>query len=103
MRNDPVGRSTSSVGIGSGYDDGEFLHQRGFGGTEPRSILGPLQLNGNQIISGVGPDVGDAVGELARALGSEECSGELLAAVSAELDPHGVDLQVRLRTSQRGN
>src|ERR1700727_912903 len=26
MLNDPAGRSTSSVGMGSGYDDGEVLH-----------------------------------------------------------------------------
>ena len=52
---------------------------------------------------GVGPDVGDAVGEFDGALWPEECSGELLAAVSAELDTHRVDLEIGLRTRQRGN
>src|ERR1700744_6604174 len=103
MRNDPAGRSTSSVGMGSGYDDGEVLHQRGFRGTEPRGILRPFQVNGDQILTRVGPDVGDAVGEFTRALGTEECSGELLTAVPAELDAHRVGLEVRLRTRQRGN
>src|SRR5271155_2030240 len=102
MRNDPDGRSTSSVGMGSAYDDGEVLHQRGFRGTEPRRILRPFQMNGDQISTRVGPDVGDAVSELQGALGSEECSGELLAAVSAELDAHSVDLEVGFRTRQRG-
>ena len=36
--------------MGSGYDHGEVLHQRGFRGTEPRGILRPFQVNGDQII-----------------------------------------------------
>src|ERR1700761_8379072 len=103
MRNDPAGRSTSSVGMGSGYDDGEVLHHRGFRGTEPCSIRWPFQVDGDQILTRVGPDVGDAVGELTRPLRSEERSDELLAAVAAELDAYRVDLEVDFRTCQRGN
>jgi len=77
--------------------------KRGLRGPEPRRILRPFQVNGDQIFIGVGPDVGDAVGEFDGALWPEECSGELLAAVSAELDPHRVDLEIGLRTRQRGN
>src|SRR3984957_5371814 len=103
MRNDPDGRATRWGGMGSGYDDGEVLHQRGFRGTEPRRILRPFQVNGDQIFIGVGTDVGDAIGEFDGARWPEECSGELLAAVSAELDTHRVDLEIGLRTRQRGN
>src|SRR6202020_2090821 len=48
-------------------------------------------------------DVGDAVGEFDGALWPDECSGELLAAVSAELDTYRVEVKVGLRTRQRGN
>src|ERR1700691_5909232 len=97
MRNDPDGSSTNSVGMASRYDHREVLHQRGFRGVDPRRVCWPLQMNGDELFVGVGPDVGDAVGEIKSARRSEECPGQLLAAVAAEFGARGVDLQVGLR------
>jgi hypothetical protein len=50
--------------MSSGYDDREFLHQRGFRRAEPRGVFRPFHVDGDQVLGGVGPDVGEPVGEL---------------------------------------
>jgi hypothetical protein len=57
-------------------------------------------MDGDQVFVGVGPDVGDAVGEFQGARWPEECSGEFLAAVSAEVGAHDVDVKTWLRARQ---
>ena len=50
----------------SGYDDRELLHQRGFRRTETRGVLRPFHVDRDQVLGGVGPDMGEPVGELER-------------------------------------
>ncbi len=73
-----------------------------FADGEPRGVCGPLHADNDQVLGGVGPDVGEPVGELDGARRARERPDEFLTAVSAEFGTHGVDLKLRLRLRQVG-
>jgi hypothetical protein len=72
-----------------------------FTAAKPGASAGPSRWVVTRYF-GVGPDVGDAVGEIERAWWSEVRPGQLLAAVSAERGTGGVDMQIGLPARQRG-